>query len=165
MAKKTEQKKDVGGRPTKYNPKYHNPWVRSLAREGMTADQIADEMGIARSTLFKWASENPEFSDCLNEGRSQADSMVADSLFRKALGGTYTETRMIGAPNGQGGVAPSKVEKITREVAPDTAAAIFWLKNRQPDKWRDKREIETVLKEETIADELSDSLKKLAGGM
>lgn len=24
---------------------------------------------------------------------------------------------------------------------PDTTAMIFWLKNRQPDKWRDKRDV------------------------
>lgn len=165
MAKKKEQQKPKGGRPTKYNPKYHVPWVRALMREGLTVDEVAEEIGVHRDTIYEWSNKHEEFSDAINEGRSQADSMVSDSLFRKALGGTYTETRMIGTPTGNGGVAPSKVEKVTREVAPDTAAAIFWLKNRQPDKWRDKREVETVLKEETIADELSQTLKDIAKGM
>lgn len=166
MAKKT-QKKDVGGRPTKYNPKYHNPWVRSLAREGLTAEEIAAELGISRATLFNWANEHEGFLDCLNQGRSLADSMVADSLYRKALGGTIKETRKVVIKDDKDGKESKHVEmvEVEREVMPDTGAAIFWLKNRQPDKWRDKREVETVLKEETIADELSDSLKKLAEGM
>lgn len=165
MAKKKEQSKHAGGRPTEYNEKYHVPWVRMLARRGLTIDEIADELGVNRATVFRWKEKHPEFCDAINEGRETTDALVENALFRKALGGTYTETRMIGTPTGNGGVAPSKVEKITREVAPDTAAAIFWLKNRQPDKWRDKREVETVLKEETIADELSESLKKLAKDM
>lgn len=163
--KKTTKKKDVGGRPTKYNPKYHNPWVRSLAREGLTGKQIAAELGIAESTLYKWASENPEFSECINEGRESADAMVEAAMFRKAIGCTITETRMIGAPNGNGGVTPAKVEKVTREVLPDTAACIFWLKNRQPDKWRDKREYEHQITDEMQEDELSKSLRELGESM
>lgn len=168
MDKKNQtKKKDVGGRPTKYNPKYHDPWVRSLAREGLSGKEIASELGIAESTLYKWASENPGFSECINQGRSLADSMVADSLYRKALGGTVKETRKVVIKDEKGGKESKHVEmvEVEREVMPDTGAAIFWLKNRQPDKWRDRREVETVLKEETIADELSETLKEIAKGM
>ncbi len=31
---------------------------------------------------------------------------------------------------------------VTKMVAPDTTAQIFWLKNRKPDDYRDKREVE-----------------------
>lgn len=33
-------------------------------------------------------------------------------------------------------------EERVKEIAPDVTAQIFWLKNRRPDKWRDKQEIE-----------------------
>lgn len=155
-------KKHPGGRPTKYVAQYHDPWVRSLAREGLPGKEIAAELGISESTLYKWASEHQEFSECLNEGRESADGMVEAALFRKAIGGTYTDERQIGTPDGSGRIVGSKVERTKREVPPDTAACIFWLKNRQPEKWRDKREYEAAVTQEIVDDPLSKSLKELA---
>ena len=139
MAKK--KSKTNAGRPTKYNPKYHLPWVRGLARRGLTVDEIAEEMGVHRDTIYEWAKVHEEFSDALNEGRSLADSFVEDSLFRRAIGGTYTEKRMGKRPDKKGDVK-NFAEVIEREMPPDTTACIFWLKNRRPDLWRDKPEVD-----------------------
>ena len=61
--------------------------------------------------------------------------MVAKSLFKRAIGTSITEEKQEDGTNG------SKTTTTTKDVAPDTAAAIFWLKNRQPDIWRDKKEV------------------------
>ena len=37
----------------------------------------------------------------------------------------------------------SEIKKVTKHVPADVTAIIFWLKNRQPAKWNDKREMET----------------------
>lgn len=102
-----------------------------------------------------------EFRNAINEGRSYSDSMVEDALYRRALGGKTTETRKIGKTDASGKVKPEKVEIIEKEVLPDTAAAIFWLKNRQPDKWRDKREYVPEFASMEFEDELSKSLREL----
>ncbi len=33
-------------------------------------------------------------------------------------------------------------KKVKKQVAPNPTAAIFWLKNRKPDEWRDRKETE-----------------------
>lgn len=162
MAKKPEKSKR--GRPTEYNPKYHDPWVRSLARRGMTGKEIALELGVDESTIYRWCDRYPEFCKSLNEGRSYADAMVEDSLYRRALGGTYTEKRQSLKPNSKGEQV-KVMEAIEREVPPDVSACIFWLKNRDPEHWRDKREYVPYIEEEQQEDELSRSLRELAEEM
>lgn len=155
------KKKSNAGRPTEYNSKHHIPWARNLARQGLTMEQIADEFGIGRATLYRWMDNDKEFRDTINESRAYADSMVEDALYRRALGGKTTETRKIGRTDASGKVKPEKVEIIEKEVLPDTAAAIFWLKNRQPDKWRDKREYVPEFETSDLEDALSKSLREL----
>lgn len=124
-------------------------------------DEIASEFGIHRATLYRWMENDAQFRDTINESRSYADSMVEDALYRRALGGTVKETRKYGKADRNGNVKAEKVEIIEKEVMPDTAAAIFWLKNRQPDKWRDRREYVPEIESIEFEDELSKSLREL----
>lgn len=125
-------------RKSTYNPKYHVPWVKSLARCGLTVDEIAKEIGVAKSTLCRWAKDDPELSDALNEGRSFADSKVEDSLYSLALGKTVTETKKRMRTDKNGEMYVSHVDVFTKEIPPNPSACIFWLKNRKPGQWRDK---------------------------
>lgn len=125
-------------------------------------EEIAEEFGVHRATLYRWMENDREFCDTINESRSYADSMVEDALYRRALGGTTTERRKIGKPDSKGNIKAEKVEIIEKEVLPDTAACIFWLKNRQPDKWRDKPD-EHIQIDMTIEDDaMSVSLEEFA---
>lgn len=168
MASKKKQttKKQGRGRPPEYNPKHHIPWVRMLARQGMTGVEIAKEMGITERTLYNWAKKDQDFFQSLNEGRESTDSEVENALLKKALGGVVKETRKTAVRDSNGdATGKQRVEIIEREVLPDTAACIFWLKNRQPDKWRDKREYEHALVDKIEDDALSAELEKLAAEM
>ena len=129
------------GRPSKFVAEYHIPWVRSLARRGLTVGEIARDVGVSRSTLNKWVAENAELSDALNEGRQSADSKVEESLYRKALGFTYTEKKTIVANGKDGQQQTARIEIVEREVPPDTTACIFWLKNRMSGQWREQNNI------------------------
>ena len=129
------------GRPSRYVNEYHVPWTKSLARRGLTVEEIAREIGVAKSTFCKWVAENEELSDALKEGRSIADSKVEDSLYRRAVGYTYTERKTIVSADGEGGQRPARVEMVEKEVVPDVTACIFWLQNRMPAAWRDQRNI------------------------
>lgn len=154
-------KKNQGGRPPKYNSKFHIPWARNLARQGLTIEEIAAELEIGKTTIYRWMDNDDEFRNAINEGRSYSDSMVEDALYRRALGGTYTEQRAEAIPGKSGKPNIQKQVTIKKEVPPDTAAAIFWLKNRQPDKWRDKREYVPEFASMEFEDELSKSLREL----
>lgn len=123
-------------RPTKYNPKYHDPWITGLARRGCTMEEIAVELGVAPSTVKKWVAENPDLKEALTRGRILADVQVEDSLFRRATGYKFTKRKTV-----KEGEKIIKTETTEEEVLPDTTACIFWLKNRAPDLWRDKQDV------------------------
>lgn len=134
-------KKHNGGRPTKYDKKYHCPWAKGLLRRGATIEELAEEFEVSRSTIYKWADEHQEFSDILNESRELADFAVEETLYNRAMGITVTEKRTVVQANPSGEQKPARVEIVEKQVPPDTTACIFWLKNRNPKLWRDRQEV------------------------
>lgn len=119
--------------------------LESWAREGLTDKQIAHNIGITEQTLNNWKKSYPSFFESLKKGKEVVDIQVENALLKRALGYKLMETtkeRVVdydsatGLPCGSHMVVTKIVEK---EVQPDTTAQIFWLKNRRPDKWRDKR--------------------------
>lgn len=83
--------------------------LEGWARDGLTDQQIAKNMGIAYSTLREWKKAYAAISVVLKRGKEVVDYEVENALFKSAIEGNVT-------------------------------AQIFWLKNRRPDKWRDKPE-------------------------
>lgn len=124
------------GRPTKYKEEY-NEQAYELCLLGYTNEELAVFFEVSLSTFKEWRNKFPKFSAAVKAGKEVADAKVAKSLFKRACGYQYDETTKEGAAGNM------KVTKIvTKEVAPDAGAALNWLKNRQKDKWRDKRDIE-----------------------
>lgn len=106
--------------------------LEGWARDGLTDEQIAKNIGINRDTLYRWKKAYPDFSDALKRGKEVIDRQVENALLKRALGYTYDEVTF------EDGV---EVKRVRKQVVPDTTAQIFWLKNRKPEEWRDKREI------------------------
>lgn len=112
--------------------------IEGWARDGLIDDQIAEKIGISRSTLSEWKKKHKPLSDALKGGKEVVDRQVENALLRRALGYEYEE---VTEEYEMGELTKRKVTK--KKVVPDTTAQIFWLKNRKPDDWRDKREITT----------------------
>lgn len=129
------------GRPTKYNPQYHDPWITGLARRGYTADEIAEDLGVAPSTLKKWLKENEALCEAVKHARSVSDTAVETSLYKRATGYKITKRKTVITTDNKGNPMPARIETIEEEIAPDTTACIFWLKNRDPENWRDRQEV------------------------
>lgn len=110
--------------------------IEGWARDGLTDEQIAGNMGIKRQTLYDWKKKYPVFSDTLKRGKEIIDRQVENSLLKRALGYEYDEVTTTTYPNGE-----EETKRVTKHVAPDTTAQIFWLKNRKPDDWRDKKDV------------------------
>jgi hypothetical protein len=129
------------GRPTKFLPEYAKQ-AYHLALLGATDADLARAFAVQLSTVALWKRRHPDFSDALKRGKDEADSNVAKSLYRRALGYSHPAVKIITVARGanQG----SEVEEVPymERYPPDTVAAIFWLKNRRPDLWRDKRDVE-----------------------
>lgn len=94
-------------------------------------------MGVSRSTLNAWISKYSDISDVIKKGREVVDRQVENALLKRALGYTYDEV----SEKFEGGVLTER-KVIKKQVVPDTTAQIFWLKNRKPEEWRDKRVID-----------------------
>ena len=110
------------GRPSLYDPKLHPKLGFWLAQAGLIDEQIADEIGIDTATLYRWKKSKSAFRKALKDGKATPDDEVEAALLRKAKGFKYVE------------------QGKERVALPDTTACIFWLKNRRPAEWRDKRE-------------------------
>ena len=113
--------------------------VEGWARDGLTDEQIAHNIGIAERTFTDWKDRFPAISAALKKGKAPVDIQVENALLKRALGYDYEEitTEIFDMPDG---TQRKHIRKVTKMVVPDTTAQIFWLKNRRPDKWRDKVE-------------------------
>lgn len=125
----------MAGRPSKYKKEY-NKEAYGLCLLGYTDKELASHFEVSKTTLNKWKKDYPEFLTSVKEGKELADVKVTKAFFKRACGYSYDEITQEGA-NGQ--MTVTKI--VTKEVVPDSGAALNWLKNRQPDKWRDKKEI------------------------
>lgn len=105
--------------------------VEGWARDGLTDDQIAEKLGVGRTTLYKWKREKPDFANALKKGKEVVDREVENALLRAALGYEYEEETVTNK---------GEVVTVRKYQPPNTTAAIFWLKNRKPQEWRDKQE-------------------------
>lgn len=111
------------------------------ARDGLTDEDIAHNIGISRSTLKEWKKKIPTISATLNTNKAIADIRVENALYKKAIGCTVKEKVISKIKNPDGTVTETE-RTVERELPPDTTAGIFWLKNRKPKDWRDKQEVE-----------------------
>lgn len=111
------------------------------ARDGLTDEDIAHNIGISRSTLKEWKKKIPAISATLNTNKAIADIRVENALFKKAIGCTVKEKVISKIKNPDGTVTETE-RTVERELPLDTTAGIFWLKNRKPKDWRDKQEVE-----------------------
>lgn len=107
--------------------------IEGWGRRGLTNEQIAHNMGISRSTLDVWCKTYPDISDALKSSKEVADINVENALYKRAIGYTYEEVRQEIDDRGK-----KKIIKTIKQIPPDTTAQIFWLKNRQSDRWRNR---------------------------
>lgn len=148
--------------------KYHD-WItkegllkiEGWARDGLTDKQIAYNIGITEQTLNDWKKRFPPLSEALKRGKEVVDRQVENALLKRALGYEYEEVKQI-IEKDEKGKNRKRIEKTIKHVVPDTTAQIFWLKNRKPHEWRDRREIETNEEELSKLDKLIEAIDNAA---
>lgn len=141
--------------------------VEGWAREGLNDEQICLKMGISKDTYYRWQKEFSAFSDAIKRGKAPVDIKVENALLKSALGHTITlkkpvKVKLEKQKVGEGKIVEERIEYVDEEVyvPPQVAAQIFWLKNRRPDKWKDKIEQTVVTEVEDltpIAEMLNDT--------
>ncbi|MEX3036440.1 terminase [Serratia fonticola] len=123
------------GRPTAYKDEYADQ-ARKLCLLGHTDAELAEFFEVSEQTINAWKKAQPAFLESIKKGKAFADSEVASKLFHRATGYEHPEDDIRSV---EGAIV---ITPTIKRYPPDTAAAIFWLKNRQRDKWRDKQEVE-----------------------
>lgn len=129
-------------RPTEYKEAYVEG-ARKLARLGATDAEIADFYDVDVRTIYRWKNTHDAFCQALKAGKDEADNRVERALYHRAVGYEQEEVRIFMPAGADAPVyAP-----YTAKIAPDTTAAIFWLKNRRPEEWRDRQSVEMTGKD------------------
>lgn len=131
--KANEKKEQKRGRKSKYDT-HVKPYLDRIPkwrRNGMTEAQIAKKLGIAMSSFSLYKLKHSEFSETLKNSKEELIENLEDSLFRRAMGYSYEETKIEKESDGR-----TKITKTTKELPPDVGALIFALKNLVPGKWK-----------------------------
>lgn len=114
--------------------------IAAWCRDGHTEEQMSKALGISRATLYKFKLEKIELLNALRINKAIADITVENSLYKRANGYTYKETTREARTDKDGNIVSKYAKEVEKEVLPDTTAQLFWLKNRNHQKWRDKRQ-------------------------
>lgn len=152
----SEDSKPIG-RPSKFDPEYVEQAYK-LALLGATDKQLADFWDVSEKTINNWKHDHPDFLQSLKAGKLAADATVSQSLFRRANGYSHDAVKIFN--DRETGVTQVP---YTEHYPPDTTAAIFWLKNRQPELWRDKIDVNNKLVDENGEGvPLSEAVRRMA---
>lgn len=120
--------------------------LEGWARNGLTDEQIAHNIGITTTTLYDWKKKYPQFTNAIKRGKEVIDIMVENALLKSAMGYNFDEVvkeRIYNPETGESEIV--EVKRTTKDVAPNSTSLIFWLKNRQPAKWRDTKNIDAAV--------------------
>lgn len=145
--------------------------LKGWARDGLTDEQISTKIGINRTTLYKWIDRFSDIGDALKQGKEPVDIDVEDSMLKSALGQYVTVKKPMklktekrlrkkdkdGREYETGVIVEEHIEYVDEQVyiPPNITAQIFWLKNRKPEQWKDKREQVVSTKDGMLADLIS----------
>ena len=149
--------------------------IEGWARDGLTEEQIAKNMGVSRSTLSDYKVKYPDILRAIKNSKEVADREVENALFNKATGYTVKLKKPMKVRHveydeqtGRKIAEYERIEYIEEEVhvPADTTAQIFWLKNRKPNEWRDKVTVTDESSLEKLDELISsiDTLAKKSGG-
>lgn len=120
--------------------------LEGWARNGLTDEMIAHNIGITTTTLYDWKKKYPQFAEAIKRGKEVVDIMVENALLKSAMGYKYDEVvkeRVFDYETETSIVV--EVKRTTKEVAPNPTSLIFWLKNRKPEAWRDTKNIDAAV--------------------
>jgi hypothetical protein len=124
--------------------------IPKLRRQGYTEEQIAKIIGVGWTTLKKYKKLEPSLLSALETGKEMLIEDLEETLYQKGLGGRKVTKIKNTYKTISGKKVIVKVEEQIDELSPDTGALIFALKNLAPDKWKDRREYETVTEEDKV---------------
>lgn len=133
--------------------------VQGWRRDGLSDKQVAANIGINQATLYDWLKKYDKFSEAYKKGTEVALYEVENALYKAACGYDVTEAEMVKTTTPDGNEAKQERKRL-RHIPPNIGAICFILKNRRPEKWRDRQEIQLDNKGNGQLADLIDGLKE-----
>ena len=139
--------------------------VEGWARDGLTDEQIANNLNISKDTFYEYKKKYPDFSDSLKRGKEIVDYEVENALLKRALGYNYEEkTYETIYDERTGRLIERLTKRVTKQVSPDTTAQIYWLNNRKPKQWRNKQDVDILNDGMSLAESIQKAYEEKTGG-
>jgi len=145
----TGKPKHPGGRPTKFSDQMKDR-IKALILKGLTDNEICHAVGVEISTLTRWKQNKPEFFIAVKDWKNEADHEIEKSLYMRAHGYYHPETKAQWVNDETGG--RWETIEMVKHYPPDATSMIFWLKNRQPQRWRDVHDINVSQIDDIVRD-------------
>lgn len=120
---------------TQYDPENHPEQARKLCLLGARNKDMEKFFGVSHRTFLIWRNKHPELDAAIAAGKIEADSNMAESLYRRGMGWSHQSVKIFMPA----GAKEPVYAYYTENFPPDTQAASLWLRNRKPDIWRDKQ--------------------------
>ncbi len=122
-----------GGRKRDYTP---YQLVEKLSSLGLTREEMRAVTGLSKKQ-FEWRMRTDKrFADIVKSGRQEANRLVEQALFRRAIGYQVESTEVHEYYDSNDRVLNKKKVKKVQHIPPDTKAALEWLYNRDPERWK-----------------------------
>lgn len=142
--------------------------LKEWGKLGLFDKQIAHNMGISIASLYRYKKDYPEIQEAINEGKEVVDLEVENALLKKCFGYKVPVMKCFKIKNvvyNENGKKIQETEEIVEReeetyIPADTTAQIFWLKNRQAKKWREKVEVEANTEELNKVTELLNKIEQ-----
>lgn len=109
--------------------------VEKWARDGLSEEQIAKNLGISRNTLNDYKNKHPDILNALKRGKEVLLTEVENALIKRALGFKYEETKTYIKEEDDKVI--TYTEKTIKYMPPDTGACAIVLKNKDKENWKD----------------------------
>jgi hypothetical protein len=142
----------TNGRPSLYKPRYAKV-AKELCERGATNADLARFFKVSVFTIRQWRLQYEDFSTAVRVGKRAADDRVEESLYQRAIGYDFDTVKVFRDKNGK----PALSEPYIEHIPPDVEACKWWLRNRRPDRWRDKIEVE---QRSSMADRSPEEIKR-----
>ncbi|MCH4482925.1 helix-turn-helix domain-containing protein [Staphylococcus haemolyticus] len=140
--------------------------IKSWKGEGISHEELANRIGINRTTLYSWIQRCPEIEDAIKQGQQRTVQYIENALMKKINGYTLRDTKRYKTTDKDGNIV-ERIEVTEKEVGPDTSAIIYALKVKDPDRWNEKIRMEHSGRVDSTVNHYAnlseDELKKLAG--
>jgi len=136
------------GRPSNFG-KVNKEAVELMCKRGFTDAETWKCLNVSEKTWTNWKKKNPKFYQSIKDWKDEADEPVERSLYERAKGYSCPETRAQWVESDVFDPSTKEFKRVgrweyaelTKHYPPDPTSMIFWLKNRHPDRWRDKQDV------------------------